>query len=444
MFRLLCFAAVALCLAIAADSYADSWPQFRGAHSQNVGTGEGLPDAWGADTNIAWRTEIAGLGWGSPIVWGDRVFVTSVTNEGEREQVRKGLYPNGNRPDAPTDIHHWTVHCLDLETGARLWEREVRVGPPPTARHLKNTYASETPATDGERLYAYFGNVGLFVFDMEGNEVWSKQWKPEETVYGWGTAASPILHGERVYVINDNEGQSYLTALDKRTGEEIWRIDRDERSSWATPYIWENEIRSEIITAASGKVRSYDLDGNLLWELTGMSQIAIPQPFSDGGLLYVTSGYVMDRMKPVWAIRAGASGDITLLEGETSNEFIVWYQHRAGPYNPTPVVYEGRYYTLLDMGFLTCHDAKTGREIYGKQRLGKGGTSFSSSPWAYDGKIFCLSEDGDTYVVEAGDEYKLLGTNSLDELCMATPALLDDSLILRSASAIYRIGKSGE
>jgi len=240
--------------------------------------------------------------------------------------------------------------------------------------------------------------------------------------------------------VNDNDDQSFLVALDKRTGKQIWRVERDEVSNWSTPYVWETDRRTEIVTSGTRKVRSYDLDGKLLWELGGMSSIVIPTPFAQHGLLFLASGYVGDTVRPVYAVRAGAQGDITLKEGETSNQYIAWYQRQAGPYNPSPLVYGDYYYTLLDRGIFTCHDARTGREIYGKQRIDPEASAFTASPWASNGKIFVLSEDGDTFVIQAGPQFKVIGKNSLDEMCMATPALARGSLIIRTATKLYRIG----
>ena len=242
--------------------------------------------------------------------------------------------------------------------------------------------------------------------------------------------------------MDDNDDKSFLAALDKKTGKQIWRVERNEKSNWATPYIWHNGRRTEIVTPGTTKVRSYDLDGNALWELGGMSSIVIPTPFSKFGLLYIASGYVGDQVRPVFAVRPGATGDISLKPGESSNEFIAWYQPVAGPYNPSPLIYGDTYYTLLDRGFFTAHDARTGAEIYGKQRIDAAAGAFTSSPWAYDGKIFALSEDGDTFVIQAGKEFKVIGKNSLDELCMATPAIARDSLIIRTATKLYRIGRN--
>ena len=420
----------------------DKWPQFRGPQSTGVADDPNLPDSWSSTENVAWKVEIPGTGWSSPVVWGDRIFLTSVVSEGETEAPKKGLYFGGERK-APNVPHHWMVYCVDWKSGKIRWQREAIKELPQSSRHLKNSYASETPVTDGERVYAYFGNVGMFCYDMDGKLLWSKRWGPFSTRYGWGTAASPVLHKDRIYIVNDNDTKSFMIALDKKTGKEVWRIDRDEGSNWATPYVWENELRTEIVTAGTRKVRSYDLNGKQLWELKGMSSIAIPTPFSKFGLVYISSGYVMDALRPVYAVKAGGSGDISLKQGETNNQHIAWFQPQAGPYNPSPLVYGDYYYTLLDRGFFTCHDAKTGKEIYGKQRIDPAAGAFTSSPWAYNGKVFCLSEDGDTWVIKAGPEYKLLGKNSLDEMCMATPAIARGSLIVRTVSKLYRIGKGG-
>ena len=418
---------------------ADNWPQFRGPTGSGVSTNPGLPGTWSGADRVAWKTPIPGRGWSSPIVWGQRIFITTAIQEGgEIEPVKKGLYLGGDRP-APGETHRWIVYCLDLASGKIVWEKEVHRGVPQHGHHLKNTLASETPVTDGERVFAYFGNVGLFCFDLEGKPLWSKRWESVPTRFGWGTAASPVLHGDRIYVVNDNDKQSFLVALDTKTGEPIWRVERDEKSNWATPFVWENEKRTEIVTSGTGKVRSCGLDGQLLWELGGMSVITIPTPFAAHGLLYVTSGYVMDRRKPLFAIRPGAVGDISLEEDQVSNEYIVWCQKQAGPYNPSPIVYGDYLYVLYDMGLLACYHAKTGEEIYGKRRIGPGARAFTSSPWAYDGKIFCLSEDGDTFVIRAGPEFELLGKNSLGELCMATPAIVRDGLIIRTESHVFRI-----
>jgi outer membrane protein assembly factor BamB len=430
---------VALALARPAAVPNDRWPQFRGPSAGVAENDPALPDRWSATNNVLWTIDVPGIGWSSPVVWGDHVFVTSVINTGQAEAPKPGLYFGGERP-ASTAPHRWMVHDVDFATGKVRWSKEVRGAVPATPKHLKNSYASETPVTDGERVYVYFGSVGLFVFDMKGAPVWSKPLGPFKTRNGWGTAASPVLHHDRIYIVNDNDEQSFLAAYDKRTGTEIWRVNRDEGTNWATPFVWEHDGRAEIVTSGTGKVRSYDLTGKVLWELKGMSSISIPTPFDRHGLLYISSGYVGDPLRPAYAIRPGATGDISLKAGETSNQYIAWSMPTQAPYNPTPIVYGDYYYTLFDRGFFTCHDAKTGKEIYPRQRIATDASGFTSSPWAYNGKIFAISEDGDTYVIQAGPEFKVLGKNSLGEMTLATPAVSRGSLVIRTASKLYRVG----
>jgi outer membrane protein assembly factor BamB len=417
------------------------WPQFRGPGSRGVAEGQGFPSEWDTNRNVRWSVDVPGVGWSSPIVWGDQILITTVVSEGAPETPKKGLYFGGERPTPAPGRHQWMVYCLNWTDGKIAWKKEVHAGESPNPLHVKNTYASETPVTDGERVYAYFGNVGLFCLGLDGKEVWSRKWPAVKTRYGWGSAASPVLQGDRVYVVNDNESQSFIVALNKHTGEEIWRVERDEPSNWATPYVWQNAQRTEIVTPGRKKVRSYDLEGKVLWELGGMSTIVIPTPFSAFDLLYVCSGYVGDSTRPVFAVRPGASGDISLNDGQT-NKFIAWYGKTAAPYNPSPMVYGDYFYVLFDFGFLSCHDARTGRVAFEKQRIDpKGSVAFTASPWAADGRIFCLSEDGDTYVFKAGPRYELLRKNSLGEMCMATPAVVDKSFIIRTYSKLYRIGE---
>ena len=417
-----------------------NWPQFRGPGARGIASGTQVPDRWSATENVAWKTDLPGRGWSSPVVWGNKIFLTAVVNLGESESPKKGLYFGGDRLEIPKSEHQWKVFCLDLATGKIVWEKTVQKGPPSASIHLKNSFASETPVTDGERVYVAFGNVGLFAFDLDGKEVWSRKLEPRPMRYGWGTAASPVLHGDRLYFVNDNDKQSELLALDKRTGREIWRVARDEKSNWATPFVWENGQRAEIIAPGSGHVTSYDLDGKALWSLTGMSTITIATPYTDGGLLYVSSGYVGDKLRPLYAIRPGASGDISLKPGETSNAFIAWSNPTAAPYNPSTLVHDGRLYVLHDRGLVSCYDAKTGEMRYDRERL-PNGFAFTSSPWVAGGKIFCLNEDGVCFVLRAGDKFELLHTNKLldDDMCMATPAPVGDRLIIRTGARLYSI-----
>jgi outer membrane protein assembly factor BamB len=415
----------------------NNWAQFRGPGALGVSSNPGLPEKWSPTENVLWKQEIPGRGWSSPVVWGNRIFLTTAMNEGKTEEPKKGLYFGGERK-ATRDTHHWKVLCMDLESGKVLWEKLARKGKPQGSIHIKNSYATETPVTDGERVYAYFGNHGLYCYTMDGDLLWSKDWPARKTRHGWGLAASPVLYRDRLYVVNDNDEQSFLVALDTRTGREIWRKKRDEKSNWATPYIWENELRTEIITSGTQKVRAYDLDGNELYRLGGNSSITIATPYSQFGLLYITSGYVGDRKKPIFAIRPGAMGDISLPSGRNSSEFVAWCQRRAGPYNPSTIVYGDLLYVLLDRGIAACYEARTGKVAYDPVRL-PDGRAFTSSPWAYNGKVFYLNEFGTTYVLEAGRKFKLSHTNKLlaDDMCMATPAIAGDKLIIRTDSRVY-------
>ena len=429
-----------------ASAAADHWTQWRGAAMTGVVEDDpALPERWSATENVAWKTTIPGLGWSSPIVWGNQVFVTSVIANQDGEKPRKGLYlpPTGTErmPDPAPGTHQWKVYCLDLQTGVVRWERVAHEGAVGFPRHPKNSHASETPVTDGERVYVLFGNLGLFTYDLQGTLLWSHRLEPQLDQWGWGSGASPTLLGDQLILVFDNDARSYIASFDTRTGKQNWRVDRDEGHNWATPFIWRNQLRTEIVTTGQRQVRSYDATGRLLWHFSSrMTDVSIPTPVSAHGMVYVSSGYVGNDHRPVYAIRPGGSGDLTVKFGEEPSPYIAWYQPRAGSYNPSPIVYGNYYYTLLDGGFLTCHDARTGAEVYARQRI-EAGATFTSSPWAYNGKLFLLSEDGNTYVVEAGPQYKLLGKNILDEMTLASPAVAGGRLLIRTASHLYAFKK---
>ena len=462
-------ALVATAATLAAEN--DNWPSFRGANALPIAEDDPrLPATWSPTENVVWKTPVDGLGWSSPVIWGDRIFLTTVVSDGESQEPRMGLYfPYGSpetydddpRFEAPKpgelmereeDIHHWLVHAFDFETGQLVWTSEVNVGEPQFDRHLKNTFASSTPVTDGERLYAYFGNLGVFALDMAGNVVWERRFDPTETRLGWGPAASPVLHDDTLFIVNDNDEQSFVVALDTESGTEQWRVDRDEGTNWSTPFVWQHDARTELVTAGSDQVRSYDLDGNELWRFSGLNTISIPQPFSANGLLYVTSGYVGDAVKPVFAIKPGAQGDITLQDDQRSSDAVVWYQEGAGPYHPTPLVYGDYYFTLLDQGFYTVHDAHTGEEQYYseqqvlnqevRRRVAVGAGGFTASPWAYNERVFVLSEEGTTYVIDPSDDFNVVGSNDLGEVAMSSPAIAQGSLFIRTRSHLWRLSNT--
>ena len=419
----------------------ENWPRFRGADATGVAADDPrLPDSWSRTENILWSQEIPGQGWCSPVVWGDRVFLTAVVSDAETTKPQAGLYLGQGIREAPQVMHHWLVYCFDISTGRQLWVREAHAGIPAVPRHPKSSYAAETTTTDGQRLYVLFGDLGLYAYDFAGNQVWARPIEAKKTFFDYGAAASPVVHDGQVIVVYDNLEESWIAAFDAATGQQNWRTPRDEKRSWATPLVWQHDQRTEIVVPGKNRNRSYSLDGKLLWEFDGMmSGLVIPSPFAAHGMVYIAAGYVGDKHRPTFAVLPGATGDITPEGDFADSPFIAWYQATAAPYNTSQIVVGDYLYTLYDRGYLTCHNARTGAEVYGKQRFSPAG-SFTAAPWSYNGKLFCLSEKGLTYVVETGPEFRLLQTNDLDELCLSTPAIAGGKLLIRTSSKLYCAG----
>jgi outer membrane protein assembly factor BamB len=323
-----------------------------------------------------------------------------------------------------------------------VWKREFYSGQPPGGRHRKNSFASETPVTDGKLVYVYAQNLGLYAFDMQGAQVWHTPLEAYPIYLDFGTGGSPALWENMLLIVNDNEKQQFIAAFDTKTGKPLWRTNRDlaakgdgppRHSAWVTPFVWKNAQRTEVVTVGPGAAVSYDTSGKELWRLSGMSEIPIPSPFAYDGLLYLNGG----RAKPLFAIKPGGTGDLTSPEDGKPSEFLAWSQPRGGTYLPTEVAYDGALYALSETGILSRFDAKTGKLNY-KSRL-DGGGAFTSSPWAYHGKVFCLSEEGKTFVIAAGENFELFHINLLDEMAQATPAIVGDRLLLRTESRLYSI-----
>ncbi|MDZ4796980.1 MAG: PQQ-binding-like beta-propeller repeat protein [Bryobacteraceae bacterium] len=452
-----------LFLAACAFSADPEWPGFRGPLSNPSASNSRLPDKWSTTSNVEWKAAIPGLGWSSPIVAGKSIFLTTVTTDGKAKQPQAGAtYSNDyiaelskqglkgkevlDRLNArdfelPDEVTvHYFLYSIDLESGKVNWKREFHSGRPPGGRHRKNSFSSETPVTDGKRVYVYINNLGAFAYDLDGNKVWNTPLESFPTILDFGTASSPTLVNDLLVIVNDNEKQQFMAALNKNTGKQVWRTERsihvqgsDRQTGWASPYVWKHSGRTEIVTVGPGTAISYDLEGKELWRLGGMSPMPIPSPFAHEGLLYINGG----TSKPVAAIKPGASGDLTTPEGAKLNDFVVWLQPKAGTYMPTELAYDGGLYVLTHTGILTRFDAKTGVQSY-KTRVGEGG-DFTSSPWAYNGKVFCINEEGRTFVIRAGDKYELLNTNDLGEMALATPALIGDRLVLRTEKHLYSI-----
>ena len=424
----------------------ENWLSFRGLGARGFVHDQSVPTSWDSRENVLWKKDLPGRGWSSPIIVNGNLILTTVVNSSVSEEPKKGLYFGGDRSTPPQSEHRWLVICLDANTGEPKWERTVKEGVPEFPIHIKNSYASETPASDGQHVYVYFGNVGVFCFDLEGNELWKKEIAGNPMRAGWGTAASPAVHEDRLYVVNDNEKSSYLMALDNQTGREVWRVDRDEKSNWSTPYVWVNSLRTELITAGTNGVRSYDLEGKELWSLKGMSSITIATPYAVGDMLFVSSGYVLDSKRPIYAIGPGASGDISVSGDQTDNEHVVWLLPRSAPYNPTTLAMSNKLFVLYDRGVLAGFSAQDGSKIMPEQRVPKG-RAFTASPWAVGDKLYCLNEDGVTFVYQWQDTestLELISTNPLepDDMCLATPAVANDKLYLRSDKRIYCISNS--
>jgi outer membrane protein assembly factor BamB len=460
-------AIVAALAALHAAPPPDSWPGFRGPRMDGLAGDAALATRWSKTEHVTWVADVPGRGWSSPIAWGDSVFVTSAISSKPFKQPSPGIYGNDyvaelqaqglpmdeimrrvqardNETSEESGDVRYMVYAFDAATGAMRWEREAHAGPPFKGRHRKNTFASETPVTDGERLYAYFGqNVGLFAYALDGTPRWRRTWAPQPIYLDFGTASSPAVHDGRIYLVQDSQEQSYLTAVDARTGEDLWRREREPaesitKSSWATPYIWTNHLRTEIVTIGQGMVVSYDTDGQELWRMRGVGHSS-PSPLSVGGLLYLGTGAQNgDARRPFFAIRPGAAGDITLAPDTTSNAFIAWMHPRASGYTPSPLVHDGRVFLVHDTGIMTVLRAETGEEIY-RARLGGVGHTFSASPIAAGSRLYFPDEEGVTIVLDAGDEYKEVAQNDLGELTFASPAVLGRALFLRTETRLYRI-----
>jgi hypothetical protein len=423
---------------------AGNWPQFRGPQGSNVPAEAQLPSDWGQNKNIAWTYKVEGKGWSSPIIWGDKVFITTAVSEGGSEEQAAGESSGGGRRRGggrrtpPDTEYRWEVHCLDLGTGKAVWKRVAFKGKPRIATHRSNTYASETPVTDGERIYAYFGMTGLCCYDLDGNFVWKKDLGVYPMQSSWGTSSSPVLYGESLYLQIDNEEESFLVALDHKTGDERWRVARDEKSTWSNPFVWRNESRTELVTVGV-KVRSYDPGtGDVFWKLNLGGGRCIATPAADRKTLYVANEE-RNGGGTLYAVKAGASGDITPKAGESTSAGVVWSTPKAGIAMASPLLYQGNIYAVdRRNGMVSCYDATTGEAVFSRERL-PDGKALWATPWGYDGKVFCPDQEGTTHVLRAGKAFEVLDTNTLDDFFWATPAFASGTIVLRGVENVYCI-----
>ena len=423
-----------------------SWPSFRGPQASGVAEGQNLPDKWNGKTgeNILWRTPIPGLANSSPVVWGNRLFVTSAISSDPKATFRPGLYGDG---DASRDRsqHRWMLYAIDKGSGKIVWERTAHQGEPLEKRHIKSTYANSTPATDGKIVVTWFGSQGVHAYDFNGKFLWKvdlgrlDMGAYDIPTYEWGPASSPIIWNDLVIVQCDTQVDSFLLALDAATGKTIWKTDREELPSWGTPTVMMTSAGPQLVTNASNFIRAYDpRTGKELWRVGRSSKITAPTPIFSEDLIVVASGRGPER--PIFVVRPNARGDVTLAEGKTSNESIVWSRTGRGSYMPTPLIYNGILYVLGNNGLFDAYNLKTGEEVY-RQRLPTIGSGYSASPVAADGKIYLSNEDGEVLVIGAGDKFTHIATNSLGELLMATPALSEGVMYVRSSQSLFAIGR---
>jgi len=424
--------------------FAGDWPQFRGPSGSGVGDGTNPPVSWDAEkgTNVLWKAEVPGLSVSSPIVWGDRIYVATAISGDPKQGLRTGLYGDTDAVNDAT-VHRWKLLAFDKKTGKLLWETAAHEGVPKTKRHPKSSQASPTPATDGKVVVAYFGSEGLYAYSAEGKLIWKKDLGVQNAGWffdpdsEWGAASSPVIYKDMVIVQCDRQKDSFVAAYALSDGKERWRTARAEIPSWGTPAVVPGKDRTEVVTNATKAIRGYDADtGKELWTLGPNSEVTCTTPVTAHGLVFITAGY--PPVQPIYAVKIGSNGDLTLKDGKESSEAIAWSKQRGGVYLPSPLAYGDHLYTVANNSILSVYEAKTGTRIY-QQRIGMGG-SFTASPVAAAGKIYVATEDGDVYVLKAGTAYEMLAKNTIGEAILATPALAGDVLFVRGAKHLFAIG----
>jgi outer membrane protein assembly factor BamB len=436
------------------------WPQWRGPAFDGTAPGGSPPLEWSETKNVKWKAKIPGLGTSTPIVWKDQVFILTAMSTGEKTasaplgdvapapaQIESNQPPErrrrpgggggggGGRSERPSEKHQWVLMSLDRKTGAVQWQKVAREEVPHEGHHRDHGYASASPVTDGEHLYAFFGSRGLYCYDLKGDLKWEKQLGQMRTRNSFGEGASPALHGETLVVNWDHEGEDFIVALDKRTGKELWRKERDEPTTWTTPLIIEHEGRAQVIVSATNRIRSYDLKtGEIIWECGGMTTNAIPTPIARDGVLYATSGF---RGAAFFAIKLGRTGDLT------GTDAILWQHNKGTPYVPSPVLTEGGrlYFFSGNTGTLSCLDSKTGKVHFESLRVNELLGGVYASPVSAAGRVYLVGRDGKAVVIEDADEFKVLATNAVDDRIDASPAIVGKELYLRGHQHLYCIAE---
>jgi len=430
----------------AQSDYMKQWPQFRGPFASGILESDHLPEEWNIHTgeNIQWTVPIPGLGHSCPVIWEDKLFVTTSISGSGSDSLKVGLYGDidevGDR-----SVHEFRVYCINRKSGEIIWERLAHRGIPRTERHTKSSHANPTPATNGKYVLAFFGSEGLYCYDLEGALIWKKDFGRinagpyTDPDVEWGFASSPIIHEDKIIIQCDIVGESFLACLDLESGNEIWSTPREDVASWSTPNFYHRDGHRQIVVNGYRHIGGYDFDsGRELWKLSNGGDAPVPTPFFAHDLIYIHSSH--GRYQPIFAIRPEARGDITLDThmDSLSNDFIVWSIKRGAAYMPTNLVYGDYLYNLRMNGNLTCFDALTGEEIY-KERIPEA-RGITASGVASNGKLYYSTEQGDVFVVAAGPEFEILARNRMDELIMATPALSEDMIYFRTVGQLVAVG----
>ncbi|MFH1575241.1 MAG: PQQ-binding-like beta-propeller repeat protein [Acidobacteriota bacterium] len=423
------------------------WPSFRGENAGGTAEGFSLPTAWDVQSskNVRWKTPIPGMGLSSPVVWENRIYLSTAIGGQKEAKLKTGLY--GDIASVSDDtVHRWIVYCIDKKTGRIVWEQTAHSGVPQVKRHTKSTHANSTLATDGKHVVAFFGSEGLYCYDMDGRLLWSKNFGLLDSGFftaqsaQWEFGSSPIIFEDMVIVQCDVQEGSFLAALRIRDGGQIWRTSRDDVPTWGTPAVYASGRNAQVIVNGYRHIGGYDARmGKELWKMRGGGDIPVPTPVVFRDMAFITNAH--GPMAPIYAIRLNATGDISLQGEQSSGEHVAWSYLRDGSYMGTPLVYGEHLYNCRWNGVLSCYSAGDGTRHY-QERLGEGASAFTASPVAAAGKIYITGEDGDVYVIQAGPAFQLLARNSLDEACLATPAISEGNLIFRTQGHLLAISQN--
>lgn len=442
---------IAVCTLPAAAQ--NNWPSFRGPRAEGIAKGATTATTWDVEKseNILWKKEIPGLGHSSPIIWGDKLFVTTAVNQRRAAPLKVGLYGDPGSAD-DNDVQQWRIVCLNKKTGEIVWDKTAREGVPKQKRHTKATHANCTMATDGSALVAFFGSEGLYCYDLQGNRRWQKDLgtlrispvvyndvpDPQGADLEWGFASSPIIYSNRVYIQCDVLTNGFIAALDLADGKEIWRARRDDTATWSTPNVCLEGPRPQLVVNGWKHMGGYDLlTGKEIWQMSGGGDCPVPTPMVWKGLIFLMSAH--GPRKPIYVVRTDATGDVSLRNGASTNQHVAWSTLRGASYMQTPLIYDDYLYTCHIDGILSCYEAKTGKELY-KERLGTGGDGFTASPVASEGKLYFTSEQGAVFVVKPGTTFSVIATNQMKEVCMATPAISENTIFFRTQGHLVAVG----